>query len=264
MIRVCTCLRRTIGTSFADSGGIFRRLSLPLPGRKPPFSQLIRRSALLKGCHRTAAMKTLSKKELTEYRRWIAELEEEAREQGGNMQTCDPEVWAQFEPHSDPGRQIYASFTDEELLDLLIRTMDRPGHSPRVEEIHVIYREYLRLRFRGLNTAKSLAKTRRKQLEEERRWPWDWPDRVSPRPLLDRLAQRGQAAGPEDLALLERLCAEARAARLPPALSETERDQLNRLCICKTALELMGIPVLNKAGLRHMVRYWEKERARHT
>ena len=212
--------------------------------------------------HRTAPVKALSQRELGEYRQWIADLEEEAREQGGSLEACDPEVWALFEPRGEPGRQIYASFSDGELLDLLLRTMDRPGHSPRFEELHVIYREYLRLRFHGLDAAKRLARTRRKQLEEERRWPWDWPDRVSPQPLLERLEQRGRTAGPEDLALLEELCGQARATGLPPELSAPARERLERLCRCKTALELMGIPALDKAGLRHMRQYWEAERAR--
>lgn len=211
--------------------------------------------------HGTTPRRQLTERELDGYRQWIAELEEEARAEG-SMGTCDPEVWEQFCPGSETGRQIYASFSDEELLDLLIRTMDRPGHKPRVEEIHCIYRAYLSLRFGGLHIAKERARARRKQLREREKWPWDWPERVSPQPLLEKLARRGRAANPEDRRLLEKLCKEARERGEPPKLTPDERRRLDRLGGCRTALELMGIPALTRAGARNMRLYWKEQRER--
>lgn len=197
----------------------------------------------------------LTKKELLGYRQWLSELEEE-----GELDSCDSEVWECFDPQTAVGAQVYQSFTDEELLNLLITTMGQQGRKPRFDRIHVIYRRYLHQRFGGLNNAKECARVRIKQLEEQKRWPPDWHTRVSTGPLLARLEKKGRAVSGEDLELLERLCREARETTLPPYISISIRDRLNKLMDSKSALELMGIPVLNQAGLKRMVRYWNEGR----
>ena len=93
------------------------------------------------------SMPTMTEKELFGYRQWLAELNSEAAEESGDFNSCDPEVWEQFDPESSCGSQIYHSFRDEELLDVVIATMGRQGRKPRFDRIHIIYRRYLRLRF---------------------------------------------------------------------------------------------------------------------
>lgn len=198
----------------------------------------------------------LSQRQLREYRQWIADLEEEIREEGGDLSQEDLELWEYFDPATTTGRQIYASFTDEELLDCLIRTMHRPGHNPRYNEIHFIYKKYLRIRFNGLNTAKDRAKIRMKRLAEQEKWSWDWPEHVSLQPLLERLEQRGKEVSAEDHVMLDELCAKAKETGKPLTLSVSARKRLGKLYDCKQALELMGIPVLDKAGLRYMNKFW--------
>ena len=203
----------------------------------------------------------LSEKELKGYRRWAAQLQEESREPGGSC-SCDPEVWEFFDPAFSTGKQIYESFTDEELLDVMIATMNRPGHTPQFQEIHELYRRYLSRRFGDLARAKRAARIRYKQLRDESRWPWDWPDRVSPEPVLDRCRKRGISLSDKETALLEQLCRAARYTRMPPVLSSEEARCLQRLGGARRTVELMGIPQLERSALRHMRSYWQQQAAR--
>lgn len=201
----------------------------------------------------------LTEKELLGYREWLMELSQEAEEHG-DFNTCDEEVWEQFDPDSDAGSQVYQSFSDEELLDILIDTMDRQGHKPRYDRIHTIYRRYIQARFGGLNNAKDRARIRMKQREEEVRWPPDWHTHVSVTPLLRKLEQKGKKPTREEVDLLERVCREARETGLPPYISISTRDRLNKLMDYKSALEIMGIPCLSQTSLKRMVRYWTGQR----
>ena len=201
----------------------------------------------------------LTEKVLLGYREWLMDLGQEA-EESGNFNTCDEEVWEQFDPASDTGRQVYQSFSDEELLDLLIATMDRQGHKPRYDRIYTIYRRYIQTRFGGLNNAKDRARIRMKQQEEEAKWPPDWHTRVSVAPLLTKLEKKGKAPTGEELGLLESLCKEARETGMPPYISISIRDRLNKLMDYKSVLETMGIPCLSNTSLKRMIRYWKEHR----
>ena len=106
----------------------------------------------------------LTKKQIQGYRQWLSELDEEAREPGGNLLVCDPEVWQCFNPHKSTGYQVYMSYSDEELLDVLLKTMDRPGHNPDYSDLYCVYKQYLRCRFGSFGTAKKQAKVRMKRL----------------------------------------------------------------------------------------------------
>lgn len=204
----------------------------------------------------TTTENRLTARQIAEYRQWLKELDQEAHEPGGDVTRCDPEIWSDFDPSRPTGRQIYESYSDAELLDILIRTMQRPGHSPRFEEVYCIYKKYLHKRFEGLHNAKDRAKTRMKLLQNQEKWPPDWPEHVSTEPLLEKLRERGKNISKEDLVLLTRLCEEARRTGLPPVITPSVRQRLERLYGCTQTLELMGIPHLNKTALKHMQRYW--------
>ena len=204
----------------------------------------------------------LTEKELNSYRQWLEELDEEAQEPGGNPQTCDKEVWEYFNPCGDIGAQIYNSFSDNELLEFLLKHMDKPGHKVPFKNIYCIHKQYLRRRFGDLRCAANLATKRRKQIIDEERWPWDWPERVSPHPLLEMLDQRHRTILPEDLIMIERICREAKQTGLPPKLSVGERERLDKLYNSKMALELMGIPALKDSALLHMKCYWAEQKRR--
>jgi len=201
----------------------------------------------------------LTERELLGYREWLMDLSREA-EESGDFNTCDEEVWEQFDPAFDTGMQVYQSFSDAELLDFLIATMDRQGHKPRYDRIFTIYRRYIQTRFGGLNNAKDRARIRMKQQEEEVKWPPDWHTRVSAAPLLAKLEKKGKNPSEEEWLLLESLCKEAQETGMPPYISISVRDRLNKLMDYKSALETMGIPCLSNTSLKRMARYWQSHR----
>ena len=206
----------------------------------------------------------LTARELAGYRQWLAELDQEAREEGGDPARRDPELRRYFDPYTPCGRQVYESYTDGELLDILIRTMERPGHSPRYGEVYCFYLDYIRLRFQGLNNAKELARGRLKRRELRKRWPPDWHERVTAEPVVEQLRRRGRS-GPE-LELPRRICESCRKTGLPPELTAEERQALERLGCGDAAsvLRCMGIPVVNKTLMRHLRRYWQEAREKQT
>ena len=203
----------------------------------------------------------LSEKELNSYRQWAAELQKESGEPGGSC-NCDPEVWEYFNPTTAWGKQIYESFTDEELLDLLLPTMKSQGHTPQFQKIHEIYRCYLGRRFGNLARVKEMARIRYKRRRDERRWPWDWPERVSVEPALDFCRKRGIRLSPEEQTLLAQLCQAAKYTRMPPVVFSQEQLRcLQRLGGVRQLLERMGIPHLERGARKHMRLYWKKQAA---
>lgn len=209
----------------------------------------------------------LSQRQLKEYKQWIAELAEEARQPGGDPDVCDHEVWNYFNPRGRIGAQIYQSFSNEELIATLFPTMDHPGHKPRFEEVYIIYRHYLKLRFGGLEVAKRKARTRYKQMRDEQKWPPDWPERVSPDAFLAYCRERGSEVSMEDQAELRRLCSDIQREYRPLSQEELSGPMCSWLTglggSWKKALDLMGIPVLNKRQRFHLERYWAKKRTHH-
>ena len=60
-------------------------------------------------------------------------------------------LWREY--MGKPGRKLYASFSDEELLDILRRTAAELGHVPSQKEVFCVYRSYIRRRFTNWPTA---------------------------------------------------------------------------------------------------------------
>ena len=165
-----------------------------------------------------------------------------------------------FSPKNSTGWQVYQSFSDDALLDILIRTMQRPGHSPHYDEVYPVYLEYIKIRFSSLNQAKKQARLRIKRLLDETRWPVDWPDRVDPEPFLKWLQQRHGITKVQSFQFVRQLCAQAKETGLPPSLSDEERRQLEKVGGVKRAFELMGIPKLNHSALHHMTQFWQEQK----
>lgn len=202
----------------------------------------------------------LTPKQLEGYRQWLAELEEEARAAPAGLNRCDAEVWQYFRPDRPTGSQVYHSFYNEELLDILIGTMNRAKRSPHFGKVYTVYRCYLELRFHGMGNAKSQARLHIKQKKAERAWPADWPQRVSVEPLLSAMERRGTPLNPADREMLCKLCDAARETGLPPTVDRAVQSRLDRLCGCGNALRLMGIPTLGERSLRHMQAFWSSQR----
>ncbi len=208
----------------------------------------------------------LSWTQLADARRRLEELAAEARVPGGDLWVCPPQWFDTYSLSQPRGRQIYRSFSDEALLDIVLTTMQHHGHTPRYEEIFCVYIWYIKERFGNLAAATGHARRRMKRLKEQEKWPPDWPARVAAEPLLEALAKKNRAVTPEESALLERLCAEARRTGFPPALGAEEKARLDSLGLggYPRALAYMGIPWFRGGIQRHMERFWREARSKQT
>lgn len=183
-----------------------------------------------------------------------------SRENGFEAEWCEAWVWQYYHPDGARGRQIYLSYSDDELLDILIAVMDRPGGRPRLDRLHHVFRLYLNRRFQDLSQAKTKARARKKALEQQGKWPPDWPERVTPEPLYHWIEEQGKEASQQERSIIAEICETARQTALPPDMDSPECLYLKKFCSIKRALELMNIPPLNKRDLRFMVPYWRKNR----
>ena len=202
----------------------------------------------------------LSERELAGYRQWLTELEEEMEEVPGLSAGLDGDLNGYFAPESPIGRQVYASFSNEELLEPLVATMEGWDGSPQPDRLLCVYRWYLEKRFGSLHRACWCARGRNRRQQAERRWPADWPERVDARPFFQRCASRGLTLDEGTRAAVQAYCVAVSRRGQPPCESELP-EQLRTLfawtgCTWRTGLELLGIPALSKAVRRHMRRYW--------
>lgn len=80
-----------------------------------------------------------------EYLLWTAE-----RSKNKNYKSDDREslIWQNYALNTPRGKQIYASFTDEELLNVLREEAKKLGHSPAQKEIFWPLRIYIKIRFK--------------------------------------------------------------------------------------------------------------------
>lgn len=202
----------------------------------------------------------LSERELRGYRQWLAELEEEMKELPELSRKLDGELTGYFSPEYPIGRQVYISFSDEELLEPLVETMEETDGIPRPDRLLCVYRWYLEKRFGSLHRACWRARGRSRQKAAEQRWPADWPLRVDADRFLERCASCGVELDEAMRDLLRQYCALVRRSGQPPGREDCP-EELCRLfarvgCTWRTGLELLGIPALSKSVRRHMRRYW--------
>ncbi|MCI7472600.1 MAG: hypothetical protein MSB10_02845 [Clostridiales bacterium] len=202
----------------------------------------------------------MTKDDLSRARQELERRNAVSRVNGFETEWCEAWVWQYYHPDGVRGRQIYRSYSDEELLDILIPVMDQPGHKPQFDRVHHIYKLYLTRRFQDLRRAKDKARARRKALEQQAKWPPDWPEAVSSEPVYRRIGEQGKEITEQDRAAIESLCEQVRQTRLPPELSDPVCQPLKKYCGIKKALEMMNIPALNKTERRFMLRYWQKKR----
>lgn len=57
-------------------------------------------------------------------------------------------IWKYFSTSTFYGKQVYKSYSDEELVDILRERAKKLNHSPAQKEVFWIYREYIKLRFK--------------------------------------------------------------------------------------------------------------------
>lgn len=205
----------------------------------------------------------LTQRELAGYRQWLAELEEEMAEVPGLSLRLDEELTDYFAPDAPIGAQVYTSFSDEELLEPLVDTMEGREGAPRPDRLLCVYRWYLEKRFGSLHRACWCARGRSRQREAERMWPADWPERVDAGPFFQRCAAHGLTLDEGTRAAVMDYCGAVRRQGRPPCESELPRP-LQALfaragCSWRSGLELLGIPALSKSVRRHMRRYWTRE-----
>jgi hypothetical protein len=92
----------------------------------------------------------LSTTQIKKYRAQLHELSliplpEEKNQREAERRLIDQ--WKNFVPNKSAGRQLYESFTDEELIAVLGDAFDRLGRAPVQNDIFCFYRTYIKRRF---------------------------------------------------------------------------------------------------------------------
>lgn len=210
--------------------------------------------------NRTAVYTRMTREEISRAKKVLAQRNAQTMETGFETKWCDPEFRNYYHPASATGKQIYRSYSSDELLDILITFMEHHGHTPDWEKVHHVYKLYLSYRFGDLAQAKAKARARKKAMVQQAKWPPDWPDRVSPEPFYKWPEERGKAYTEEDKAVVEGICVQAKESGLPPELSSEPCKYIGKFGDIKKGLEMMNIPPLNKVDLRFMARYWKENR----
>ena len=91
---------------------------------------------------------------VTEQRRQLAEDAERARSgnvDGYSQEWIDPTLWKAY--CGKRGEELYESFSDQELLDILREAVAELGRLPSQKEVFCVYRCYIRKRFKNWPTA---------------------------------------------------------------------------------------------------------------
>lgn len=116
------------------------------------------------------SQKVLTAQELAGCRSLIQRMDRYARENGANLTVCDAAVWEMLAPGSEIGAQVYESFTDWELLDILRSRhaqASRKKHAQQ-DEVHKVYAAYLCKRFGNWQNANETAFPTKRQSERYR------------------------------------------------------------------------------------------------
>lgn len=191
--------------------------------------------------------------EIGEYRARLAQLLPNA--------VNETKLMLQYDPTREPGQSVYASFTDAELLEIVLAAIPAGQRAVRWERLNAVYTAYLAVRFGSRTNTAEKALAYRHYREMEQLWPPDWPERVSPAGLLQYAARRGFSVTEEMRGVMENICERARKFCEPPTITKTERSKLGRLgSDCNTVLSKMNIPVLSTNELRYLRNFWREQR----
>lgn len=96
-----------------------------------------------------------------------------------------------------------------------------------------------------------------------KKWPADWPEKVSVQPVMDYLVRKGKPPlSDEQLFVLNLICDEAKRTNMPPYISISLRDRIKKIGKPTYILELMGIPTIKCGELQRQRRVWAAERAK--
>lgn len=115
--------------------------------------------------------------ELARRRAWLGELAAACTDAADDRKTAPEEISAAFALAETGGVQVYESYTDEELLNVLRSAAIRLGHSPSQREVFWVYRGYIKQRFEkwpyalqraGLHKAAGSGGVTRERAERER------------------------------------------------------------------------------------------------
>lgn len=168
-------------------------------------------------------------------------------------------VWQYYDPSKEPGKSIYNSFRDKELLELLLSVMPEGKKTAHWERLNAVYAAYISVRFGSKQNAIEKALSYRHYAKLAQKWAPGWEARVCP----DRLIAWGQKRGVEItdkmLETMEAICARAVSEHEPPVVTKSERSVLHKLSSDSNVLfSYMNIPALSKAELRFLRHYWQE------
>lgn len=88
----------------------------------------------------------INKNQLLEQKKAVFDMIVEGPKLPGEAEAKEDD---QYSLDTERGAQLYASFSDDELLELLRGSAQRLGHSPSQGEVHWILRAYLKARFKN-------------------------------------------------------------------------------------------------------------------
>ena len=88
----------------------------------------------------------INKNQLLEQKKAVFDMIVEGPKLTGEAEAKEDD---QYSLDTERGAQLYASFSDDELLELLRGSAQYLGHSPSQGEVHWILRAYLKARFKN-------------------------------------------------------------------------------------------------------------------
>lgn len=165
-----------------------------------------------------------------------------------------------YNPSKEPGRSIYAGFTDTELLEIVLAAIPAGQKTVRWERLNMVYTAYLEVRFGSRKHVEEKALAYQHYRELELIWPPDWPERISPERLLQWAERRGVEVTETMREVLDSICERARKFCEPPTITKSERSKLGKLSAdCNTILSKMNIPVLSNNELKYLKNFWREQ-----
>lgn len=145
----------------------------------------------------------VNKAQIKEYRSQLQALSRKPLPEGKNRAESERKLialWRDLVPDKPLGRQLYESFSDEELVAILKEAFDRLGRAPAQSDVFCFYRTYIKHRFVTWPAALKAAGISRALDYRTHRFPEEEYDRIENgepeiRELLIRLTERWVSLG---------------------------------------------------------------------
>lgn len=125
---------------------------------------------------RAARSVQLTPDEVTQYHRLIQALARRSEADPPRAREMEVQLRQKYQSltlSNGLGKAVYASYSDEQLLETLRQTADHVGHAPTQNEVFFLYRTYLKARFRSWPAALRAVGMRRLPAANLEQPDWD-------------------------------------------------------------------------------------------